>query len=360
MAEERDDAQRTEEPTQKRLDEALRKGDVVKSMEVATFAMIAGGTLALALFAGSAARSFTNMFTIFLSDSAQLSLDSGSATELLKKCVFALFALIGPAAGLLLMTAIGGHLLQHRPFFSTEKIRPDLSKLSLVSGFRRLFGLDGLVNLIKGIAKIGLVGVAAFLAIWPERSRLAAALDMNAAGVAALAMSLIAKVLIAALIVLAGIAALDYVYQRQRFMARHRMTRQELKDEVKQSEGDPQVKARIRQIRLERSRKRMIAAVPDASVVIMNPTHYAVALKYESGKMAAPVCVAKGMDHLALTIRKVAEEHDVPVVENPPLARALYAAVDLDEEIPPEHYKAVAQIIGYVMRVAKKNSFWRN
>jgi flagellar biosynthetic protein FlhB len=138
------------------------------------------------------------------------------------------------------------------------------------------------------------------------------------------------------------------------------MTRQELKDEIKQSEGDPTVKARIRQIRLERSKKRMIAAVPGANVVIVNPTHYAVALKYESGKMAAPVCVAKGMDHLALTIRKVAEEHDVPIVENPPLARALYAGVDLDEPIPPEHYKAVAGIIGYVMRLANKNSFWRN
>jgi flagellar biosynthetic protein FlhB len=138
------------------------------------------------------------------------------------------------------------------------------------------------------------------------------------------------------------------------------MTRQELKDEVKQSEGDPVIKARIRQIRLERSRKRMIAAIPQANVVIVNPTHYAVALKYETGKMAAPVCVAKGMDYLALTIRKVAEEHGVPIVENPPLARALYATVELDAPIPPEHYKAVAQIIGYVMRLANKNSFWRN
>ena len=159
---------------------------------------------------------------------------------------------------------------------------------------------------------------------------------------------------------MAGIAALDYFYQRQRFFARHRMTRQELKDEVKQSEGDPQVKSRIRQIRFERAKKRMIAAVPDAHVVIVNPTHYAVALKYESGKMRAPVCVAKGADHLALTIRKVAEKHEVPIVENPPLARALYAAVEIDDEIPPDHYKAVAQIIGYVMRLASKNSFWRN
>jgi flagellar biosynthetic protein FlhB len=183
---------------------------------------------------------------------------------------------------------------------------------------------------------------------------------MSVSGMASLALALIGKVLIAALIVLAGIAALDYFYQRQRFIKRHRMTRQELKDEVKQSEGDPQVKSRIRQIRFERAKRRMIAAVPDAHVVIVNPTHYAVALKYESGKMRAPVCVAKGMDHLALTIRKVAEENEVPIVENVPLARALYAAVELDAEIPPEHYQAVAQIIGYVMRLASKNSFWRN
>jgi flagellar biosynthetic protein FlhB len=360
MAEDRDDAQRTEEPTQKRLDEALKKGDVVKSAELATFVMMSGGTLALVLFAQNAARQFAANFTVYLENPAQLSLDSGGVMALLNKCVFGLLAIIGPALGLMLVAALAGHLLQHRPFISAEKIKPDLSKLSPIAGFKRLFGLDGLVNLIKGVAKIVLVGIAAFLAVWPERSRLASALDMNPAAIAALALALIGRMLIASLIVLAAIATLDYVYQRQRFLARHRMTRQELKDEIKQSEGDPTVKARIRQIRLERSKKRMIAAVPDANVVIVNPTHYAVALKYESGKMAAPVCVAKGMDHLALTIRKVAEEHDVPIVENPPLARALYAGVDLDEPIPPEHYKAVAQIIGYVMRLANKNSFWRN
>jgi flagellar biosynthetic protein FlhB len=329
-------------------------------MELATFVMLAGGTLALVLFAQSAARRFAANFTVFLESPAQLSLDRGGAAALLQKSIYGLFAIVGPAAGLMLLAALGGHLLQHRPMFSAEKLKPTLSKLSLVAGFKRLFGLDGLVNLFKGVAKIVLVGTASFLAVWPERSRLATALDMDPAGVAALALALIGKVLIASLIVLAAIAAFDYLYQRQRFMARHRMTRQELKDEVKQSEGDPQVKARIRQIRFERSKKRMIAAVPEASVVVVNPTHYAVALKYESGKMRAPVCVAKGVDHLALTIRKVAEEHEVPVVENPPLARALYAAVELDEEIPPEHYKAVAQIIGYVMRLANKNAFWRN
>jgi flagellar biosynthetic protein FlhB len=360
VAEERDDSQRTEDPTQRRLDEAFHKGDVVKSQELAIFVMTAGAALALALFAQSAAREFAARFTVFLESPAQISLDDGSVKFLLYKSVYGLFAILWPAAGVMILAALGGHLLQHRPVFSASKLKPDLSKLSPIAGFKRLFGLDGYVNLLKGVAKILLVGTAGILAVWPERARLGTAMDMSVSGVASLALTLIGKVLIAVLIVMAGIAALDYFYQRQRFLARHRMTRQELKDEVKQSEGDPQIKSRIRQIRFERAKKRMIAAIPDAHVVIVNPTHYAVALKYESGKMRAPVCVAKGVDHLALTIRKVAEEHDVPVVENPPLARALYAAVEVDDEIPPDHYKAVAQIIGYVMRLASKNSFWRN
>ena len=360
MAEDRDDAQRTEEPTGRRLDEAHRKGDVVKSQELTTFFMLAAGTLSLLVFGGMSARTFTKQFLVFLESPADFTLDPGSAASLYQHALMGFFLLLAPAGGLILIAAVAGHVVQSGLIFSGERLKPDLSKLSLISGAKRIFGLDGVVNLIKGIAKIILVGGAAFAAAWPERARLATTLDLNAAAAGSLAISLILRVLLAVLIVFAAIAALDYFYQRQRFMARHRMTKQELRDEMKQSEGDPQIKARIRQIRLERSRKRMIAAVPQATVVITNPTHYAVALRYESGKMGAPVCVAKGVDHLALSIRKVAEEHGVPIVENPPLARALYAAVDLDDEIPAEHYKAVAGIVGYVMRLANKNKFWRN
>jgi flagellar biosynthetic protein FlhB len=165
---------------------------------------------------------------------------------------------------------------------------------------------------------------------------------------------LLYKVMIAALAVLAVIAVGDYAIQRYRFLQRNRMSKQEIKEEYRQNEGDPQIKAKIRQIRQERAKKRMIAAVPDATVIITNPTHFAVALKYESGQTAAPVCVAKGVDALALRIREVAKEHDVPIVENPPLARALHATVEVDEQIPTEHYKAVAQVIGYVMRLSGK------
>ena len=358
MAEDRDDSQRTEEPTQRRLDEAHRKGDIVKSGEVCTLILLAAGVLALSMFGSLSVQRFAADFRIFLESPADLVVDSGTASALLQHATFGLIAILAPATGLMLFAALAGNLVQHRPVFSAARLKPDLAKLSPIKGFKRLFGLDGLMNFVKGIAKIVVVGVACFWALWPERSRVLSALDLAPSGIMGLALALIFKAVLAALAILAVIAAIDYVYQHQRFMAGHRMSRQELRDELKQSEGDPHIKARIRQVRLERARKRMIAAVPEATVVIMNPTHYAVALRYESGKMGAPVCVAKGVDHLALTIRKVAEENDVPIVENPPLARALYAAVEVDDEIPAEHYKAVAQVIGYVMRLAKQSRFW--
>jgi flagellar biosynthetic protein FlhB len=359
MAEERDDSQRTEEPTQKRLDDAHKKGDVVKSSEVATFVLLSGGTLAILMAGSGAVKSFLANFLLFLERPDQIALDSGGAMQLMKHCVYGLIAVIGPASVLLMAAALAGHVLQHRPGFSFERIKPELSKISPMKGFKRLFGFDGLANLIKGIFKLGAVSFAAYLALWPQRARLATALGMAPADLTNFLLALTFRLLIASLIVVAAIAAADYIYQRQRFQARHRMSRQELKDEIKQSEGDPQVKARIRQVRQERARRRMMAAIPTATVVITNPTHYAVALKYESGKMAAPVCVAKGIDVLALRIREVAQEHGVPIVENPPLARALYAGVELEAEIPPEHFKAVAGVISYVMRLAKERAFWK-
>jgi flagellar biosynthetic protein FlhB len=247
--------------------------------------------------------------------------------------------------------ALAGHVLQSRPTFSAAKLVPDFSKLSLVAGFGRLFGLEGWLNLLKGLIKIVIVGLAVWTQLWPERGMLESIMSQTPAGVVGDMSHLLFKVLIAALASLFVIAALDYLLQYNRFMARNRMSKQEVKEEYRQNEGDPAIKAKVRQIRIERAKKRMMASVPTATVVIANPTHFAVALKYESGKTEAPVCVAKGVDALALRIRSVAEENDVPVVENPPLARALHASVEVDDAIPPEHYKAVAQVIGYVMRL---------
>jgi flagellar biosynthetic protein FlhB len=253
--------------------------------------------------------------------------------------------------GVMVAAAQAAHILQNRPSFNFAKIQPDLSKLSLLAGLKRMFGLDGWINLAKGLLKIAIVGAAIWTQLWPERGMLEAIMTQSPGAVVGDMERLLFKVLIATLASLGVIAGADYFLQRRRFLARNRMSKQEIKEEHRQNEGDPAIKAKIRQLRHERARKRMMARVPEATVVIMNPTHYAVALLYESGKTPAPICVAKGMDALALRIREVAEQNDVTVVQNPPLARALHASVEIDETVPPEHYKAVAQVIGYVMRL---------
>jgi len=351
MADDKDKSTQTEEPTAKRLAEAHEHGDVVKSTEVSTFIVLLGGTLAIAMFGRSAAESLANTMRAFLEQPDQFTMGGGDLTQLMQTILTRLMTILGPFFVLMVAAGLGGNLIQHRPVFTFDRIKPDFSKLSIGAGLKRMFGFDGLANLGKGLLKIAIVGAAVWTQVWPERNGLESVLEQSPAAVAGDMSHLLFKVLIAALAALAVIAGADYFLQRFRFMQRNKMSKQEIKEEYRQSEGDPAVKAKIRQLRIERSRRRMMAAVPEATVVIMNPTHFAVALKYESGKMAAPVCVAKGVDALALRIRAMAEDHDVPVVENPPLARALHASVEVDQPIPAEHYKAVAQVIGFVMRL---------
>ena len=354
MAEDQDKSQQTEEPTAKRLEQARENGDVVKSTELSTFILLGGGTLAIAMFGKYTAVSLARTLSLFLQQPDTMSVDGASLTAMMRLLLPKLALAVAPFFAVMIAAGLAGHMLQSRPGFSLDKIAPDFSKVSPLAGLKRLFGAEGWMNLLKGLAKMAVVGVAIWTQLWPERHNLEAILNQSTVAVLGDMSRLLFKVMMASLATLGLIAGLDYFWQRMRWLSRNRMSKQEIKEEYRQNEGDPTIKAKIRQLRYERARKRMMAAVPTASVVIMNPTHYAVALKYESGKMAAPVCVAKGIDALALRIRAVAEEHDVPVVENPPLARALHAAVEIDDAIPPEHFKAVAQVIGYVMRLQGK------
>jgi flagellar biosynthesis protein FlhB len=354
MAEDQDKSQQTEEPTAKRLEQAREHGDVVKSPEVTTFVLLGGGTLAIAMFGKYTAMGLARSMSLFLQQPEAMRVDGAGLAAIFRALLPQLALAMAPFFAVLVAAGLAGHVLQSRPTLAFDKITIDFSKISPMAGFTRLFGAEGWMNLLKGLAKMAVVGLAIWTQLWPERGGLEAILNQSTAGVMDNMSRLLFKVLVASLSALAVIAALDYFWQRMRFLARNRMSKQEIKEEYRQNEGDPTIKAKIRQLRHERARKRMMAAVPSATVVIMNPTHFAVALKYESGQMAAPVCVAKGVDALALRIRAVAEENDVPVVENAPLARALHAAVEIDDPVPPEHFKAVAQVIGYVMRLQGK------
>jgi len=252
--------------------------------------------------------------------------------------------------GLLALAAVAGNVIQHRLVWSAESLKPKLSKISLGAGFKRLFSKVALANFVKGLVKLALIGTVMTVILWPKRRELDGLVTMDPAVVLPLVKSMSLELLGTVIAILAIVAAADYLFQYRTWYNRQKMSLREMKEEFKQTEGDPAIKAKIRQLRQQRAKKRMMAEVPKASVIITNPTHYAVALQYDKG-MNAPVCLAKGVDNLALKIREVAAAHDIPIVENPPLARALHATVEMDEEIPPEHYKAVAEVIGYVMRL---------
>ncbi len=350
MADDQDDTERSEDPTQKRLDEAHERGDVVSSQEVNTWFVIAGGTLILMAFAGSMATGVSTTLRGLIAHSSSIRIDGRGFTHVISQIGFEVIAVVALPLLVLALAAIGGNLIQHRLVWSGESLKPKLSKISPMAGFGRLFSKQTLATFIKGLLKLALIGAIMTALLWPERFRLDALVRTDPAAMLPMTLTLTLQMLGAVVAVLALIAAADYLFQYRQWFERQKMSMRELKEEFKQTEGDPGIKAKIRQIRQTRMRKRMMAALPQANVVITNPTHFAVALKYERG-MNAPICVAKGVDLIARKIREVATAHNIPIVENPPLARALHGTVEIDQEIPPEHYQAVAEIIGYVMRL---------
>src|SRR4249919_428613 len=346
MADDTDD--KTEDPTQKRLDDALEKGDVAKSQEVNTWFIIAGATLILSTFSGSIGGGILTPLRNLIANAGQLRADGAALLALGNTLGYALIAAIGVPFLMLMLAAIAGNMIQHRLVWSGESLKPKFSKVSPGAGLKRVFGKQAVANFAKGLFKLIALGAVMMAVLWPERHRLESFLRFDPDAILGVTTSLVLHLMGAVVAMLAAVAIADYFFQYRQWHERQKMSLQEIKDEFKQSEGDPHIKGRIRQLRQQRMRKRMMAAVPKASVIITNPTHYSIALSYDRG-MAAPICVAKGVDNIAFKIREIAKKHDIPFVENVPLARALYATVDIDDEIPVEHYHAVAEIIGYVM-----------
>ncbi|MHC4046057.1 flagellar biosynthesis protein FlhB [Bradyrhizobium sp. 23AC] len=352
MSEDKDPESQTEDPTQKRLDDALERGDVAKSQEINTWFMMAGGTLVVSTFSGSVGSGLLTPMRNLLANSWMIKTDGKALLALMQQIEFALLAAIGVPLLMLMLAAIAGNMLQHRLVWSTESLTPKFSKISPGAGFKRIFGKQAAANFLKGIGKLVLLGVVMTMILWPERHRMEAMVRLDPAAMLGASTSMTIHLLGAVVAALAIVAIADYFFQYRSWFQRQKMSLQEIKEEFKQSEGDPHIKGKLRQLRQQRAKKRMMAAVPKASVIITNPTHYSVALSYERG-MTAPICVAKGVDNLAFKIREIAREHDIPIVENVPLARALYATVEIDQEIPTEHYHAVAEVIGYVMRLKR-------
>jgi flagellar biosynthetic protein FlhB len=348
MSDDSDASDKTEDPTQKRLDDAHDRGDVAKSQEINTWFIIAGATLVLSSFSGSIGSGLLMPLRNLIANSWMVHADGPGLLQLAQSLEYVLIAALGVPLLMLALAAIAGNMIQHRLVWSGESLKPKFSKISPGAGFKRVFGKQAAANFGKGLFKLAALGAVMMAILWPERHRLESMVRFDPAAILGATTTLTLQLMGAVVAMLAVVAIADYLFQYRQWYERQKMSLQEMKQEFKQSEGDPHIKGRIRQLRHARMRKRMMSAVPKASVIITNPTHYAVALSYERG-MPAPICLAKGIDSIALKIREIAKAHDIPIVENVPLARALHATVKVDEEIPVEHYHAVAQIIGYVM-----------
>lgn len=352
MSDGQDESQKTEEPTPKKLEEGRKKGQVATSREVASFAVLLCGG-AVVLFSPYLVQPVFRISRGLVERAAVLPIDKASVAAVFSDLLMAALMTVGPVFALIMFVAASASLAQSGFLISGHPLQPQLSRISPIAGFKRLFSLKSVVELVKGVVKMTLVGAVAYILLRPEFDRFGVLVQMEPMDLLGEILFLIIRLMGGVLILLSVFAIADYTYQRYEFMKQMRMSVQDIKDEFKQSEGDPHVRAKLRQIRAEKGRQRMMAAVPTADVVVTNPTHFAVAMKYDGDSMAAPVVVAKGGDDVALRIREIANENKVPIVENPPLARALFATVDIDQEVPPEHYKAVAEVISYIMSLKR-------
>jgi flagellar biosynthetic protein FlhB len=349
-----DDDDKTEEPTPRKLEQAREKGDIIYTPEVGTALSLMALTGIVAFMAGPIATQMAHAFIGFISMPDQLSTQPSALEAIVGQIGLKLMAIFGMLCLALAAAGVTARYIQDKPTFTGEKLTPKLDKLNPFEGFKRVFGKAAFASFLKSLTKLGVVGSVMLWTLWPKDSTLENLSMLDPAALLPYVQDRVVAMLMALACASALIAVTDYVFTRQSFMKRQRMSRREIKEEHRQQDGDPMVKAKLRQIRMQRSRQRMMQNVPQASVIITNPTHYAVALKYDPISTPAPVCLAMGVDAVALRIRELAEENDIPIVENPPLARALFATAELDQPIPKEHYEAVAKVIGFVMRLARR------
>lgn len=343
--------ERTEKPTPRKREEVRQKGEVAKTRELPVTAVLLSGALALGAMGSFTYGEVSKITTQILSFSIIRGDGVGDLLLLLEACVRAFLLALSPILAVVFISAILSNVLQVGFVFSLEAIKPKLSKVNPIKGLERLFSKQSLMELFKSILKLLIIGIVAAVSVSKELGGLADLGDMELPSVALHTLSSVFTIVLKCGLAMMVLVALDYAFQRWEFEKRIRMTRQEIKEELKKSEGDPLIKARVRSIQREMARRRMMQSVAKADVVITNPTHLAVALSYQSRNMNAPQLVAKGAEKIAEKIKEVAKKHGVPIVENKKLAQSLYTMVELGHEIPGTLYQAVAEILAYVYRL---------
>ena len=354
MSEEDDDSSKTEEPTQKKLDDARKKGQSFSSREINHFFMMLALAFFIMVLAPGLGRDMIDTLGPFITKPDQMNMDAAGFMGLMRTVAISTILALSLLFVASICAAIAPAVVQKKWMFSVESIKPKFNKISPLAGFKRLFGMKALVEFGKSLLKISLVGYIAVYAIMPYKETLYVLPALPRAEMLAFSQQMAGRMLVAVLCMLFLLSIGDYLWQRFSFMKQMRMTKQEIKEEYKQQEGDPHIKGKLKAIRREKAKQRMMANVPKADVIITNPTHYAVALQYDAASMQAPKLIAKATDDAAGRIREVATKHKIPIVRNPPLARVLYDTTDIDDDIPLEHYQAVAKVIGYVYKLKGK------
>jgi flagellar biosynthetic protein FlhB len=354
MSEDSSGQEKTEDPTSRRLQEARKKGDVLKSMEVPSAAVLLCGLLAIYSMKTYMYDRLLLVMRYYLSrlHSLTITLDNLLPIALEAMTFFAL--LVGPLMIVIFITALASNYAQVGVIFSTEKIVPKFEKIDPFKGLQRLFSMQTLFNTLKSIAKLTIVGWVSYSVVKENVYNLLPLMDQAPLAIFIFYAKISFWMFLKAALIIAALAALDWLFQRWQFMKKMKMTKQEIKEEAKNTEGDPHVKGRIRSIQMEMARKRMMADVPQADVIITNPTRLAIAIRYDSATMTAPKVVAKGAGVIAHRIKEIAKENRIPLMEDKPLAQALYKTVEIGEEIPANLFQAVAEILAHVYSVKRK------
>jgi flagellar biosynthesis protein FlhB len=355
MSDEQDDpSQKSEQPTHQKLEKAREKGQVAYSKEVGHALILGTVTLLLVTTAPTLFDRIKKSLCLYFEKSSLIFADGQAFLEVVYTCFLDLAFFVGiPGIVLMGVTLLGG-FAQTGLVVSTDSMKPKLDKLSPFKGFKRLFSMTGLVEFFKTMTKFALIAVMTYGFISPEFPRLESLLNLTLSAQANYLESIIYKLFLSVACMAAIMAVLDYAYQKYQFIQKLKMSPQEIKDEMKESEGDPHMRAHLRHLRQSRAQRGLAKDVAASTVIVTNPTHYAIALKYDGFNMSAPVLLAKGVDHLALHIRTLAQKSHIPIMEDPVLARALYANVKEGQEIPMEYYEAVAKIMRYVLRIGLK------
>jgi len=345
------DLERTEQPSERRLAKAREEGQVARSRELASFALLVSAGAAIWISGDSMMSQLAGAVRSGLTLDAAAAFDPAAMITRLSEQTTGMLIAVAPLLGLLTLVAGGAPMLLSGWMFSWDSLQPDFGRLNPLRGLGNLFSMNGLIELAKAIAKVVLIGA---VAVWVIRHNADAAFQLMREPIG-VALGHGGRMVAHSFLVVAGslliVAAIDVPFQLWNYKHKLRMSRDELRDEAKELEGDPQVKAAVRSAQREMARKRMMAQIPKADVVVTNPTHYAVALKYEAESMRAPRVVAKGAQLLAGRIREIAAEHRVPILEAPPLARALYHHTEIGDQIPEKLFTAVAQVLAYVFQL---------